>query len=77
MKEHCFHETKIFSGIGKKLHFGVKIFFFFFFFFFWFFFFFFFFFFFCEIPVFLGFFWSGVVGAIDTFVAEHVANMLS
>ena len=22
-------------------------------------------------------FWSGVVGAIDTFVAEHVANMLS
>ena len=44
-------------------------------------FFFFFFFFFClfvlEIPVFLRIFGSGVVGAIDTFVAEHVANMLS
>ena len=33
--------------------------------------------FFLEIPVFLRIFWSGVVGAIDTFVAEHVANMLS
>ena len=32
---------------------------------------------FLEIPVFLRIFWSGVVGAIDTFVAEHVANMLS
>ena len=41
------------------------------------FFFFFFFFFFLEIPVFLRIFWSGVVDAIDTFVAEHVANMLS
>ena len=30
-----------------------------------------------EIPVFLKIFKSGVVGAIDTFVAEHVANMLS
>ena len=29
------------------------------------------------IPVFLRIFWSGVVGVIDTFVAEHVANMLS
>ena len=29
------------------------------------------------VPVFLRIFWSGVVGAIDTFVAEHVANMLS
>ena len=29
------------------------------------------------IPVFLRIIWSGVVGAIDTFVAEHVANMLS
>ena len=36
-------------------------------------------FFFLEIPVLLRilFFWSGIVGAIDTFVAEHVANMLS
>ena len=25
-----------------------------------------------EIPIFLRIFWSGVVGAIDTFVAEHV-----
>ena len=33
--------------------------------------------FFLEIPVFLRIFWSGVVGAIDTFVAERVANMLS
>ena len=32
---------------------------------------------FLEIPVFLRIFWSGVVSAIDTFVAEHVANMLS
>ena len=38
---------------------------------------FFFFFFFLDIPVFLRIFRSGVVGAIDTFVAEHVANMLS
>ena len=30
-----------------------------------------------EIPVFLRILWSGVVGAIDTFVAEHVANTLS
>ena len=31
-----------------------------------------------EIPVFfLRIFWSGVVGVIDTFVAEYVANMLS
>ena len=37
--------------------------------------FFFFFFFFYEIL--LRIFWSGVVGAIDTFVAEHVSNMLS
>ena len=28
---------------------------------------------FLEIPVFLRIYWSGVVGAIDTFVAEHVA----
>ena len=34
-------------------------------------------FFFSEIPVFLRIFWSGVVGASDNFVAEHVANMLS
>ena len=34
-------------------------------------------FFFLEIPVFLRMFWSGVIGAIDSFVAEHVANMLS
>ena len=40
------------------------------------FFFFCFFFFFLEIPVFLRILWSGVVGATDTFVAEHVANML-
>ena len=32
---------------------------------------------FLEIPVFLRIVWSGVVGAIDTFVAEHVVNMLS
>ena len=32
---------------------------------------------FLEISFFLGIFWSGVVGATDTFVAEHVANMLS
>ena len=32
---------------------------------------------FLEIPIFLRIFWSGVVGATDTFVAEHVANMLS
>ena len=49
---------KIFSGIVKKLHFGVKNRF-------------------LEIPVFFGTFWSGVVGAIDIFVAEHVADMLS
>ena len=30
-----------------------------------------------EIPVFLRIIWSGIVGATDTFVAEHVANMLS
>ena len=30
-----------------------------------------------EIPAFLRILWSGIVGAIDTFVAEHVANMLS
>ena len=30
-----------------------------------------------EIPVFLRILWSGIVGAIDTFIAEHVANMLS
>ena len=30
-----------------------------------------------KIPVYLRIFWSGVVGAIDTFVAEHIANMLS
>ena len=45
----------------KNLHFWVKIVFFFFLGFF-----------FLEIPVFLRIFWSGVVGAIDTFVAEHV-----
>ena len=56
--EYCFHLTKNFSGIVKKLHFGVKNRF-------------------LEIPVFLGTFWSGVVGAINIFVAEHVANMLS
>ena len=47
---------------------------------FWGFFFFFFFFFFLEIPVFLRIFCSGVVrvvGVIDTFVAEHVANIMS
>ena len=38
---------------------------------------FFFFVFFLEIPVFLRIFWSGIVGAIDTFVPEHVANTLS
>ena len=32
---------------------------------------------FLEIPVLLRIIWSGVVGAIDTFVAEHVANILS
>ena len=32
---------------------------------------------FLESPVFLRIFWSGIVGAIDTFVAEHVANMLT
>ena len=32
---------------------------------------------FVEIPVFLRIFWSDVVGAIDTFVAERVENMLS
>ena len=38
----------------------------------------------CEKPSFWKFpvfffriFWSGVVGAIDTFVTEHVANMMS
>ena len=30
-----------------------------------------------EFPVFLRILWSGIVGAIDTFVAEHVANRLS
>ena len=30
-----------------------------------------------EIPVFLRILWSGVLGAFDTVVAEHVANMLS
>ena len=30
-----------------------------------------------KISVFLMIFWSGVVGAIDTFVAEHVMNILS
>ena len=30
-----------------------------------------------EIPVFLRILWSGIVGAIHTFAAEHVANMLS
>ena len=30
-----------------------------------------------EIPVFLRILWSGIVGAIDTFVAVYVANMLS
>ena len=30
-----------------------------------------------EIPVFLRILWSCIVGATDTFVAEHVANMLS
>ena len=30
-----------------------------------------------EISVFIRIFRSGVVGAIDTFVAEHVANMFS
>ena len=29
-----------------------------------------------EIPIFLRLIWSGVVGVIGTFVAEHVANML-
>ena len=58
VKEYCFHETKNFSGIMKKLHFGIKNRF-------------------LEIPVVLGTFWSSVVGAIDIFVAEHVANMLS
>ena len=29
---------------------------------------------FLEIPVFLRILWSGVVGAIHTFVTEHVAN---
>ena len=33
--------------------------------------------FFLEIPVFPRIFWSGVVGAINTFVAENVVNMLS
>ena len=57
---YCFHQKKKknFSGIVKKLHFGVKNRF-------------------LEIPVFLGIIWSGVVGAIDTFIAEHVANKLS
>ena len=53
---------RYFEEKKQQLHFGVKIFFFFFF---------------LEIPVFLRIFWSGVVGAIDIFVAEHVANMLS
>ena len=56
--EYCFHSTKKFFGIVKKLHFGVKIII-------------------LEIPVSLRILWSGIVGAIDTFVAEHVANMLS
>ena len=43
----------------KQQHFGVKIVFFFFVFF-------------LEIPVFLRIFRSGVVGAIGTFIAEHV-----
>ena len=30
-----------------------------------------------EIPVFRRILWSGVFGAIDTFVAEYVANTLS
>ena len=30
-----------------------------------------------EIPGFLRILWSGIVGAIDTSVAEHAANMLS
>ena len=49
------------------------------FFFFFFFFFFFVLFFFFVVVVFLeiSVFWSGVVGAIDTFVPEYVANMLS
>ena len=71
---------EFFRYCKKQLHFGVKIVFFFlcvcFFFFFSFFFLFFFFFFFLEMPIFLRIFWPGVVGAIDTFVAEHVANML-
>ena len=62
--EYCFHQTKNFSGIVKKLHFGVKNLFLFFFFFF-------------GNSRYLRIFWSGVAGAIDTFVAEHVANKLS
>ena len=59
MTDYCFYiKQRFFSGIVKKLHFGVKIVF-------------------LDIPVFLRIVWSGVVGAIDTFVAEHVANMLS
>ena len=64
----------------KQLHFGVRNLFFFFFFFFSCFFFFCFFFLGGgggEFPVFLRIFWSGVVGAIDTFVPEYVANMMS
>ena len=64
--EYCFHLTKKNSGIVEKVHFGVKNRFFFFFFFF-----------FLKIPVCLSIFWSSIVGAINTFVAEHVANMLS
>ena len=48
--EYCFHEKKNFSGILKKLHFGVKNCF-------------------LKIPVFLRICWSGVVGAINTFIA--------
>ena len=56
-----FSLNKEFSGIVKKLHSGVKNRLFFF----W------------KFPFFLRIFWSDVVGAIDTFVAEHVANMFS
>ena len=54
----CDSIVKNFTGIVKKLHFGVKLVI-------------------LEFPVFLRILWSGVVGAIDTFVVENVANMLS
>ena len=60
-------KTEFFRYCEKNLHFGEKLVFFFFVVFFFFF----------EILVFLRIFWSGVVGNIDHFVAEHVANMLS